>query len=456
MSDTSTSAPKTKPVRVSPARSVAFDLLRAVLRKGTPLDEALKAHRGFGLLPVSDRGFARLLAAVTLRRLGQIDRILAGRVTKPLPARASAVWDALRLGVAQICFVETKPHAAVDTTVDLVRARGHDSYAGLTNAVLRGLVRDNADLGAPEDNLPDWLRASWRAAYGTETTAAIAAALMREPTLDLTVRDDPTAVAASLGGTVLMAESVRVPLTGNIPDLPGYDDGAWWVQDAAAALPVRLLGDLAGRRVIDLCAAPGGKTAQLCQSEAEVLAIDRAAKRLTRLRENLTRLGLSAATEVADATTWRPMAPVDAVLLDAPCSATGTIRRHPDILHLKAPGDIARLVDLQTRLLANAAEMVKPGGQLMYCTCSLQPEEGEARVAAFLAERPDWRRAPIAAGEIAGGGAWLTADGDLRTLPSHLPDAGGLDGFYAARLTRRAAAVGGGAPLKRARIPVND
>ncbi|MEC8584862.1 MAG: RsmB/NOP family class I SAM-dependent RNA methyltransferase, partial [Pseudomonadota bacterium] len=330
------------------------------------------------------------------------------------------------------------------------------SYAGLTNAVLRGLVRDNADLGAPEDNLPDWLRASWRAAYGAETTAAIAAALMREPTLDLTVRDDPTAVAASLGGTVLMAESVRVPLTGNIPDLPGYDDGAWWVQDAAAALPVHLLGDLAGRRVIDLCAAPGGKTAQLCQSGAEVLAIDRAAKRLTRLRENLTRLGLSAATEVADATTWRPKAPVDAVLLDAPCSATGTIRRHPDILHLKAPGDIARLVDLQTRLLANAAEMVKPGGQLMYCTCSLQPEEGEARVAAFLAERPDWRRAPIAAGEIAGGGAWLTADGDLRTLPSHLPDAGGLDGFYAARLTRRVAAMGGGAPLKRARIPVND
>ena len=165
---------------------------------------------------------------------------------------------------------------------------------------------------------------------------------------------------------------------------------------------------------------------------------------------------MSAATEVADATTWRPKAPVDAVLLDAPCSATGTIRRHPDILHLKAPGDIARLVDLQTRLLANAAEMVKPGGHLMYCTCSLQPEEGEARVAAFLAERPDWRRAPIAAGEIAGGGAWLTADGDLRTLPSHLPDAGGLDGFYAARLTRRAAAVGGGAPLKRARIPVND
>lgn len=426
--------------RVSPARSVAFDLLRAVLRKSTPLDEALKAHRGLGLLPTADRGFARLITAATLRRLGQIDGILDNLLEKPLPDRASAVYDALRLGVAQLCFIETKPHAAVDTTVELVRSRGHAAYAGLTNAVLRRISREPGlrDVGGSAViNLPDWLRASWEAAYGAETTAAIADALMMEPTLDLTVTGDGADWGARLGGELLPTGSLRLPLSGNITALDGYDNGGWWVQDAAAAMPARLLGDVAGKRVIDLCAAPGGKTAQLCAAGAEVLAVDRAEKRLRILHENLKRLKFRADTLAVDATDWQPRQAVDAVLLDAPCSATGTIRRHPDIPHLKTLGDIQRLTDLQDRLLASAATMIKPQGQLVYCTCSLQPEEGEERIAVFLKKFPEFKRLPIKATEVGGDTALITADGDLRTLPAHWRAIGGLDGFYAARLRRQ-------------------
>lgn len=424
---------------VSPARSVAFDLLRAVLRKSTPLDEALKAHRGLGLLPTADLGFARLITAVTLRRLGQIDGILDVLLEKPLPERASAVRDALRLGVAQLCFLKTKPHAAVDTTVELVRSRGHAAYAGLTNAVLRRISREPERLhaGGPAlGNLPDWLRASWQTAYGLETTAAIADALMAEPTLDITVASDPEDWASRLGGAVLSTGSLRLPLSGNVTALGGYDQGAWWVQDAAAAMPARLLGDIHGKRVIDLCAAPGGKTAQLCTAGAQVLAVDRAEKRLRTLHENLKRLRLNADTLAVDATDWQPRNAVDAVLLDAPCSATGTIRRHPDIMHLKSSGDIQRLTDLQDRLLASAATMIKPGGQLLFCTCSLQPEEGEERIVHFLGKFSDFERVPIIAAEVGGDQTLINAMGELRTLPAHWPEGGGLDGFFAARLIR--------------------
>jgi 16S rRNA (cytosine967-C5)-methyltransferase len=296
---------------------------------------------------------------------------------------------------------------------------------------------------------PDWLLARWVKSYGRETAHAIAVANGREGALDLSVKRDPEHWASVLGGRVLPTGSVRVPAHGPVASLPGYDDGAWWVQDAAAALPAKFLGDVSGRSVADLCAAPGGKTAQLAAAGANVTAVDRSPARLERLRQNLTRLDLAAETVVADVAEWQG-GPFDGVLLDAPCSSTGTIRRHPDIPWVKREADIAALAALQRRLIAQAAELTKPGGMLVYCTCSLEPEEGVDVVRNLLSNNSNLRRRPIAAAEIHAieslepenleVGQWLTSDGDLRTLPFHLgdPDSrmAGLDGFYVARLQR--------------------
>ena len=421
------------------SRTVALDLLQAVLRRQRPLDQAIAEHRGLAELPVRDRAFARALVATTLRRLGTIDGLLARLIERPLPARAATVTDLLRLGVCQLLFLRTAAHAAVDSTVALVGRRGDSGLKGLSNAVLRRIARDGevmleqvADEAA---DTPEWLFLSWVAAYGAATAAAIAEAHRADPPLDLTVREDAEGWAARLGGRALPTGSVRLDSAALIEDLPGYAAGQWWVQDAAASLPARLFGDIAGRRVVDLCAAPGGKTVQLAAAGADVIAVDRAAARLKRVNDNLARLGLAAQTVAADATQWRPPGRADAVLLDAPCSATGTIRRHPDIPWLKHPDDVATLAALQDRLLAAAIEMVAPGGMLVYCTCSLQPEEGPQRVAALIA-RGGVERLPIAAEEVGGLPELVTGEGDLRSLPCHLADQGGLDGFYAARLRR--------------------
>jgi 16S rRNA (cytosine967-C5)-methyltransferase len=335
-------------------------------------------------------------------------------------------------------------HAAVDLAVRVAQAdRRAARYAGLVNAVLRRVAREGAQYLAAIDttalDTPDWLMTRWVENYGAATARAIAVANGREPALDLTVKSDPERWAGALGGRVLPTGSVRAIVHGPVSQLPGYADGAWWVQDAAAALPARLMGDVRELTVADLCAAPGGKTAQLAAAGARVVAVDRAPARLERLRGNLARLHLAAETVAADVTQWRA-GPFDAVLLDAPCSSTGTIRRHPDIPWLKREADIATLAALQRRLILRAAELTKPGGVLVYCTCSLEPEEGIEVVRGLLDEDPNVRRLPISAAEIDGRGEWLTPDGDLRTLPSHLdhPDSrqAGLDGFYAARLQR--------------------
>ena len=305
-------------------------------------------------------------------------------------------------------------------------------------------------------NTPAWLWQSWISAYGEDTARAIASSHLTEAPLDITPKTaaDARHWAEQLAATLLPTGTLRRAVDGRIEALPGYADGVWWVQDCAAALPARLLGDVRGKRVLDLCAAPGGKTAQLAASGANVTALDISTPRMERLGANLARLSLEAEVIVADAAIWKPEgeppALFDAVLLDAPCTATGTIRRHPDIPHLKRPADIARMAALQARLLAHAADLVAPGGCLVYCTCSLQPEEGPVRVADMLAARPDLARRPILAAELAGQASWLTADGDLRTLPCHpmpsghpvgagSPLSGGLDGFYAARLVRSTA-----------------
>jgi 16S rRNA (cytosine967-C5)-methyltransferase len=425
------------------ARRIAVDIVAGVLRRRRPLDEQL-AQSGIGGLPERDRALVRAIVAAVLRRVGTLRHLLSAQLERGLPQEAPQIEPVLLVGAAQILLLGVPDHAAVDLAVRLVQGdRRAARYSGLVNAVLRRLARDGARrltaLDAAMLDTPDWLLRRWIAHYGEATARAIAAAHAHEPAHDLTVRSKPDVWAEKLGGRVLPTGSVRVIASGPVSRLEGYNDGAWWVQDAAAALPARLLGDVRGRSVADLCAAPGGKTAQLASAGAQVTAVDRSPVRLARLRQNLTRLKLDVEVVEADAALWQA-GPFDAVMLDAPCSATGTIRRHPDVPWLKSELDLTKLVALQARLLDNAAALLKTGGVLIYCTCSLEPEEGEQAVAGLLERKSQLRRSLIQPGEVAGLCELITPDGALRTLPCHLPDAdarmGGLDGFYAARIIR--------------------
>ena len=424
------------------ARNVALDLIGAVLRRRRPLDDAIDDNSAIHELAGRDRAFARLLVATVLRRLGQIDALIADCLSMPLASRAATVHDILRLGIAQLLFLRTPPHAAVATSVDLAHNRGYLSHKGLVNAVLRRLSVEGAARIDQQDvarlNTPDWLWQSWRRAYGEPTARAIATSHLKEAPLDLTLRNDAEAWSAKLQGILLPTGTLRRAAGGSLVTLPGYAEGAWWVQDAAAALPARLFGFLGGHEVVDLCAAPGGKTAQLAAAGARVTAIDRSARRLERLVANLQRLGLPIEAVAADALTWRPPRPVDAVLLDAPCTTTGAIRRHPDVPHLKLPEDVARLSVVQDNLLRAAIDMLRPGGILVYCTCSLEPAEGPQRIEALFAAGALVERRPITPDEIGVEPKWITADGDLRTLPCYLAEYNGLDGFFSARLIKRA------------------
>ncbi|MDE2227471.1 MAG: MFS transporter [Alphaproteobacteria bacterium] len=419
------------------ARAAALELLDAVLARRVPLDQALEECRALAALSSRDRAFARLLVATVLRRLGQIDDALARFLAKKL--RPGAVRDILRLGAAQLIFLETPPHAAVATSVAL--AAQHPAMKGLVNAVLRRVAREGASVVAQQDaarlDTPDWLWRSWCASYGEATARAIAAAHGREAPLDLSVKADADAWAAQLDARVLPTGTLRRASGGLIESLPGYAEGAWWVQDAAAALPAKLLGDVRDATVADLCAAPGGKTAQLATQGARVIALDLSEPRLKRLRANLARLKLAAECVAADAAAWRPAEKLRFVLLDAPCTATGAIRRNPDVPHLKSPADVERLAAQQDRLLANAVACLAPGGTLVYCVCSLEADEGPARIARLLASGGAVARRPIALAEIGGLAECITPEGDLRTLPCQLADDGGLDGFYACRLARK-------------------
>jgi 16S rRNA (cytosine967-C5)-methyltransferase len=433
-----------RPTAAPSARQVALDLLGAVLRRRRPLDDAIEDHDGMSELSARDRAFARLLAATVLRRLGQIDALIEDCLNTPLAPRAAIVHDILRLGIAQLMFLRTPPHAAVATSVDLAHARGFLTHKGLVNAVLRRLSTEGAGRVEQQDparlNTPTWLWQSWSRAYGEEQARAIAAAHLKEAPLDLTLRNADDAWCERLQATKLPTGSLRRQAGGSVMSLPGYTEGAWWIQDAAASLPARLFDDIAGRQVVDLCAAPGGKTAQLASAGAEVIAIDRSTRRLDRMVANMNRLGLSVSALAADALTWRPAQPIDAVLLDAPCTATGAIRRHPDVPHLKQPEDVARLAVVQENLLRAAIDILRPGGMLVYCTCSLEPEEGRDRIEALLRSGLPIARRPIDADAIGAPEDWVNDEGDLRTLPCHLPEHDGIDGFYAARLVKLDAA----------------
>jgi 16S rRNA (cytosine967-C5)-methyltransferase len=437
------------PETVHNPRAVVLRLLERVLGRRQPLDEALAGSKDYAALAARDRAFARLLVATLLRRLGQIDDLIARCLERPLKPRHAGVRDLLRLGVAQLVFLGTPAHAAVSTTLALATTPRLAGHKGLINALLRRIAREGNELLGGQDaarlNTPAWLWQSWCAAYGEASARAIAEAHLSDPPLDLTLKPgpgeapDPEAWAARLGAAVLPTGSLRLPAgTGQIAELPGYAEGAWWVQDAAATLPVRLLGAVAGKRVIELCAAPGGKTAALVAAGAWVTAVDVSPARLARLKDNLARLRLKAETVAADATRWRPAEPAEAVLIDAPCSGTGTLRRHPDIARLKGPADLAALTGLQDRLLGASIEMAAPGGLIVFATCSLEPEEGAERIAALIGAGAPVERVPVAAGEVFGRAEWLSPEGDLRTLPCHLAELGGLDAFYACRLRRRA------------------
>jgi 16S rRNA (cytosine967-C5)-methyltransferase len=423
--------------RPATARGVALDVLDRVLGETRPLDETFAGHPALARLDGRDRAFARLLVTVTLRRLGQIDAVL-DQFLRARPA-AIRVHDLLRLGAAQLLFLETPAHAAVAESVAL-GANRQGSAKGLINAVLRRVAEDGKEHLARQDaarlNTPDWLWQSWDRAYGEATARAIAEAHLAEPPLDLSVKSEPGPWASRLGALHLYGETLRRRAGGAIEDLAGYAEGAWWIQDAAAALPARLLGPIDGRTVVDLCAAPGGKTAQLAAAGAEVVAIELSERRGTRLRANLERLRLDARIEITDARTWRPERPLSHVLLDAPCSATGTIRRHPDIAWHKTQDDVQRMAALQRQLLDAAIEMLAPGGVLVYASCSLQPEEGLEVIEHALARGLPIARAPVRPGELGGLPIDVTAEGDVRTLPCDLAGRGGLDGFFIARLRR--------------------
>ena len=408
-----------------PTREIAYDVLVSVLERRRTLDEVL--DQAPASVPARDRAAAHRLAAMVLRRLGTLDALLRPLLAKPPPPPVRLV---LLLGAAQLLFLQTPAHAAVGTSVDLARSRRLAPFAGLVNAVLRRLAATAAtalpELDQALLDVPGWLWSSW----GSDARA-IADGIRHEAPLDLTLRRGSPVPE---GAVLLPSGSARLPAGTRVTELPGYDAGGFWVQDAAAALPVMLLDPRPGERIADLCAAPGGKTAQLVDAGASVTALDREPSRLRRVSENLGRLGLQADLVEADAISWRPPALLDAVLLDAPCSATGTIRRHPEVLHTRRAADLAGLAAGQARLIEAAAAMLRPGGRLLYAVCSMQHEEGEAQLAA--AGRAGLRHAPFAASELAVLPEALTPAGCLRTHPGLWAERGGMDGFFAARFIR--------------------
>ncbi len=428
------------------AREGAAALLTAVLKERRALDDAFADEAASGTLARAeprDRAFARAIAATAIRRLGTIDHAIAALLDRELPKRAGATMNILRAGAAEILFLRVAHHAAVSMNVEAAsRDATAKHYKALVNAVLRRTAREGDaiidTLDTERLDTPDWLWESWCAAYGEETARAIVRAHYADPPLDIAVKVESDAAfwAEELGAAVLPTGTLRLEDAGRIEDLPGFAGGAWWVQDAAAAIPAKLLGDVRGRDVLDLCAAPGGKTAALAARGGQVTALDRSKPRLERLKENLARLDLTAETVVADAGTYDPGRQWEKVLLDAPCTATGTARRHPDVLRLKSPADRDKLAALQTRLLDRAAALTAPGGTLVYCTCSLEPEEGARQIERFLAANGTFARRPVAPEEVGGLAEILTGDGDIRSLPCHMGVEGGMDGFYAARLQR--------------------
>ncbi len=434
------------PVTGLKAREAAVRTLMAVTLKNRPFDTALDdITKGAGL-GARDRAFVMNLVMVSLRRRGSLKALLDGLLDRSLPQNATWTEAALITGLAQILLMRTADHAAVNETVMLIKnlPGKEKGFAGLVNAVLRRATREQNALLArmnatPEQDLPDWLFGNWRGTYGEATAKAIAASLQANPPLDISLKPDADAAhwAEKLEAAIMPTGTLRRSLA-DVTKLPGYEEGVWWVQDMAASLPVKLLGDVAGRHVLDLCAAPGGKTMQLAAGVATVTAVDRNKNRLKRLEANLARTGLKAAVKVADASTFTPTTPADAILLDAPCSATGTLRRNPDVIWTKSPDDVAKLAALQARILDHAFTLLPVGGQMVYCVCSIERMEGQDQIDAFLARTPAARLQAITPKEVGGMAELITPEGTLLCLPSLHAEMGGMDGFFAAKIIKTA------------------
>ena len=419
------------------ARAAAIGLLLGVTEARLALSDQY-ALGALGGLDGPGRARAQRLAQATLRWIGPVDAILKEFVRKAPPAEVRAI---LRLATYELLAEGAAAHGVVNEAVALTRKAGRkaEGFAGLVNAVLRKVAAlpPESLSSKPAQELPGWLRGRLMSAWGKAATRAMEAAQAKGAALDLTPKDgDATALAARVGGIALPTGSVRIAGPVQVSDLPGFATGDWWVQDAAAALPARALGVRLGERALDLCAAPGGKTMQLAAAGADVTALDLSAVRMARLEENLARCRLSARTVVADALQWQPEAAFAAILLDAPCSATGTIRRHPDLPFVRDSASLKEIFALQAALLDRALGWLAPGGRLLFATCSLLPEEGEKQIAAALARHPGLsvdRTAIRLPGVEAG---WESAEGGLRLRPDFWPDRGGMDGFYLAMLRR--------------------
>lgn len=432
-------------VQALAARRVALGLLNMVLGQKQALDHALERDTGFRNLPSRDKAFCRMMVATCLRRLGQIDELIEKAEKRP-GSKNIILQNILRLGCVQIMFMEVPDHAAVDTSVRLAELEEMDRQKGFVNGLLRTLTRIGQEWKSRQDearlNTPEWLLKTWIADYGLRTAAEIARANLAEAPLDITIKDETSRNywQSTFKATQIGVGTLRLPSGGgSVQDMEGFDTGMWWVQDVSASIPASLFGDVSGKAVIDLCAAPGGKTMQLAARGAHVTAVDRSAKRLSRLRQNLERVRLNERVEVvtADAASWRPAGDSPQyILLDAPCSATGTVRRHPDVLCLKTPRDIESLLNVQARILENAFDVLAPGGVLVYCTCSLQKCEGEEQILRLFEAREDAYKMPITAEEVGGLEESITEHGDMRILPYHMAALGGMDGFFISRITK--------------------
>lgn len=431
------------------ARQAAAKILAAVVDRKTSLDGMFDDDHGNAVyreLGTADKGLVRAIVSVALRYRPRIEKAINAFLDKPLPEGARALDHVLACGAAQILYLDVPDHSAVDLAVEQAHLDPRNRrFASLVNAVLRRVSREKAEVLAAVETvpvIPGWFLERLTSAYGADRSLAIAAAQLSPAAIDLTVKSDPESWARRLSGRVLPTGSVRLEsFAGSVPSLEGFEEGAWWVQDAAASIPARLLGALGGQTVVDLCAAPGGKTAQLILAGGDVTALDQSASRLRRLKANLARLGLSARLRETNLVDFEPETLFDAALLDAPCSSTGTIRRHPDVLWTKGPEDIEKLATVQERLLRHALTLVKPGGRLVFSNCSLDPLEGEAVVGKVLADTPGWERVAIDPAAWPGLEAAISPLGEFRTTPEMLEDPGhdgGMDGFFAVLLQRKA------------------
>jgi 16S rRNA (cytosine967-C5)-methyltransferase len=424
------------------ARAYAQKLLQHVLGRRRTLDAALEQMAAPVGLSARDLGFARAIASETLRRMGQLDALLRQLVPKsPPPHRAGPTLEILLAGACELLFLGVPQHAAVDAANRLAAGDARAvHFKPLINACLRRIAREGGDLIAHQDaerlNTPDWVWDRWCAQFGEETTRAMARVHASVPPLDLALKSSDVPASLKPVGELLPGDMLRIRDTRVVGSLPGYAEGCWWVQDFAASLPVRLLGDVRGKTVIDLCAAPGGKTASLVCRGAQVVAVERDAERLSRLKSNLDRLGLSARFIHSDLRDLTSELRAEIVLLDAPCSATGTIRRHPELPWIKSAADVNACAETSRELLDAAAEMLEPGGLLLFSVCSLEGEECADQTGQFLHRHNNFHRRAVLSDEVLGVTQLLSPEGDLRTLPCHLADWGGMDGFYAARLER--------------------